>query len=469
MAKTPSTVFQLTLKPTKQQEKELLKLQNMGRQIYNACLGESLKRLKKVKRDSTYQEILKLDKVKQKKERTEAFKTLNENHGFTKASIQQYAVKCKNESKFLDQLGVHVIQKIAVRAFEAVQKIALGKAKKVKFKPVGEYITLEGKDNKTYLRFNNGYAIIGKQNEAMYIKFKYRKNDPYYDYAMKHRIKFCKLVTRKHGKKFKFFFQLTFEGTPLQKIKLGVHQTGLDIGPSTIAIVNKDQAILTKFCEEIVSDDKKIKQKQRKASRKLRLLNPQNYDEKGAVRKGKKEWVKSKKYLKLQEEIANHQRCLAARRKQLHGEMVNQIVKESYHVTTEKLSYRAFQKLWGKSVGRSAPSMFIKLLERRLKELGGTLQEIDTFKTKLSQTCLCGKVKKKSLKERTHQCDCGIHMQRDLFSAYLTIFVDSKNKLDLKSAKLDYPYYLPVLEKCLEELKEKKKQSPQMIVSSFGI
>ena len=82
---------------------------------------------------------------------------------------------------------------------------------------------------------------------------------------------------------------------------------------------------------------------------------------------------------------------------------------------------------------------------------------------------MCAKVQKKSLKERTHQCDCGIHMQRDLFSAYLTIFVDSKNKLDLKSAKLDYPYYLPALEKCLEELKEKKKQSPQMIVSSFGI
>ena len=469
MAKTPSTVFQITLKPTKQQEKELLKLQNMGRQIYNTCLGESLKRLKRVKRDSSYQEILKLDKVKQKKERTEAFKELNNKYGFTKASIQRYAVKCKNESKFLDQLGVHVIQKIAVRAFEAVQKIALGKAKKVKFKPIGEYVTLEGKNNETYLRFNNGYAIVGKQNNVMYINFKYRKNDPYYEYAMKHPIKFCKLVTRKHGKKFKFFFQITFAGTPLQKNKLGVHQTGLDIGPSTIAIVNKDQAILSKFCEEVVSDDKKIKQKQRKASRKLRLLNPQNYDEKGAIRKGKKTWTKSKKYLKLQEEIANHQRCLAARRKQLHGEMVNRIIKDSYHVSVEKLSYKAFQKLWGKSIGRSAPSMFIKLLERRLKELGGSFQEINTFKTKLSQTCLCGEVKKKELKERTHQCRCGVDMQRDLFSAYLAIFVDSKNKLDLKSAKLDYKYYLPALEKCLEEIKEKKKQSPQMIVSSFGI
>ena len=224
-----------------------------------------------------------------------------------------------------------------------------------------------------------------------------------------------------------------------------------------------------KFCEDITDEDKIIKRQKRKASRKLRLINPQNYDHKGAIKKGKKTWLKSKTYLKLRERLANRERKLAARRKQLHGELVNQIVKDSYHVSTEKLSYKAFQKLWGKSIGRSAPSLFVSLLERRLTTLGGTLQSINTYKTKLSQTCLCEAIKKKPLNERTHHCECGVTMQRDLFSAYLALHVTPENKLDLKTAELDYPFYLPALEKGLNVLKQIKKKSPQKIASSFRI
>ena len=295
---TPSSVFQLTLRPTQQQAKELLKLQNMGRQLYNACLGESLKRLKQVKRAPLYRQTIELDKVEDKKQRTENFKQLNETYGFTKAAIQRYAVECKNQSKFLDQLGVHVIQKLAVRAFESVQKIAFGKAKKVHFKHEGEFVTLEGKNNETYLRFNNGYAMVGKNRKTMYLKFKHRKKDAYFNHMMNHRIKFCKLVTRKQGHRVKFFLQMTYDGLPLQKIQLGIHETGLDIGPSTIAMVNKDRATLMKFCEEITDEDKIIKRQKRKASRKLRLINPQNYDHKGAIKTGQKKWLKSKTYLK---------------------------------------------------------------------------------------------------------------------------------------------------------------------------
>ena len=60
-------------------------------------------------------------------------------------------------------------------------------------------------------------------------------------------------------------------------------------------------------------------------------------------------------------------------------------------------------------------------------------------------------------------------MQRDLFSAYLTLHVTPENKLDLKTAEIDYPVYLPALEKGLNGLKQLKKKSPQQIASSFGI
>ena len=281
---TPSSVHELTLMVNQTEYKELVKLQDLGRILYNACLGESLRRLKMVKQDKFYKETVAIpkDTSENKKLRTENFKILNDRYGFKNSSIQSFAVKCKNESKFLDQLGVHVVQKIATTAFKAVQKIAFGKAKKVRFKKKGELVSLEGKNNSTFLRYSNGYALI----KDLTLKCKLRKNDKYFEHFLKHRIKYCRLVSRKFKNKYKFFLQVVYEGKPYQKVQLGDSHTALDIGPSTIAKVNDKNATLKRFCEDIVFSHKEISKLQRKASRKLRLSNPQNYDKGGAVIKG---------------------------------------------------------------------------------------------------------------------------------------------------------------------------------------
>ena len=466
---TPSAIMEFRLLESQKDYKKLLKLQDLGRILYNACLGESLRRLKLVKSHKLYKETIAIpkDTKENKDKRKENFKKLNDKYGFTNASIQSFAVKCKNESKFLNQLGVHVIQKIATTAFRAVQKVAFGKAKKVKFKRKGEFITLEGKNNTTFLRYSNAYALIGD----MTIKCKIRKNDPYFEHFLKHRIKFCRLVSRKFNNKYKFFLQVVFEGKPYEKVKLGDSHTSIDVGPSTIAKVNDKGATLKRFCEDIVFNDKEIKKLQRKASKKLKLANPQNYDEKGAVKKGSKKWNKSNSYIKLENKIADMRRRQAYHRKQLHGKEVNLIIRESRKVSAEKLSYKAFQKLYGKSVASFAPSQFITRLKDKLKLLGGEFQEIHTYTTKLSQTCICGNVKKKKLSERTHKCEeCGLVMQRDLLSAYLGLFITKNGKkLKVKEAKKNYKNYEPILNKCIEDLKELKKTNPSKVYSTFGI
>lgn len=305
----------------------------------------------------------------------------------------------------------------------------------------------------------------------MTIKCKIRKNDPYFEHFLKHRIKFCRLVSRKFNNKYKFFLQVVFEGKPYEKVKLGDSHTSIDIGPSTIAKVNDKNATLKRFCEDIVFNDKEIKKLQRKASKKLKLANPQNYDEKGAVKKGSKKWNKSNSYIKLQNKIADMKRRQAYHRKQLHGKEVNLIIRESRKVSAEKLSYKAFQKLYGKSVASFAPSQFITRLKDKLKLLGGEFQEIHTYTTKLSQTCICGNTKKKKLSERTHKCEeCGLVMQRDLLSAYLGLFITKNGKkLKVKEAKKNYENYELILNKCIEDLKELKKTNPSKVYSTFGI
>src|SRR5260221_467562 len=114
-------------------------------------------------------------------------------------------------------------------------------------------------------------------------------------------------------------------------------------------------------------------------------------------------------------------RKLAAHRKSLHGRMVHEIVRRGNTIRTEKLSYKAWQKQYGKSVGHSAPGMLIDHLRRTVASTGGTLDEFPTHSTKLSQYCHgCQSYVKKPLSQRWHQCACGVDpVQRDLDSAWL--------------------------------------------------
>jgi hypothetical protein len=108
-----------------------------------------------------------------------------------------------------------------------------------------------------------------------------------------------------------------------------------------------------------------------------------------------------------------------AHRKSLHGRLAHQLVRTGNTIITEKLSYKGWQKRYGKSVGRCAPGMLIDHLRRTVAKTGGTLHEVPTRSTKLSQFCHgCGKTVKKPLWQRLHQCACGIGpVQRDLYSA----------------------------------------------------
>ena len=137
-------------------------------------------------------------------------------------------------------------------------------------------------------------------------------------------------------------------------------------------------------------------------------------------------WKSSKSYQKTRQRRAAKERKLAAHRKSLHGRLVHEIVAVGNTIILEKISYKAWQKQYGKSVGLRAPGMFIELLRRTVASTGGTLIEVSKRTTKLSQYCHgCEEVVKKPLSQRLHQCPCGIGpVQRDLYSAFLAAYLD---------------------------------------------
>lgn len=338
--KTPTFVLELPLRTTPVQESTIFVRLDAGRQLYNACIGEALKRLGLIKQSKEYQRIVCLPKTinsEPNKERIEAFNDINKEFEFTEYDIHHYVVGIR-DSWIEEHINVHIAEKIATRAFKAVQKKAFGKAKNVRFKGKNQFDTLEGKNNETGLIFRDNVltwagleipCIIDKENKLI-------------AYGLQHRVKYCRLVRRKLNGKNRFYVQLILEGTPYRnpKHETGTEEIGLDVGPSTVAVVGDTKAELKQFCEELVPKQKEKRKLQRKLDRQRKANNPENYNPNGTIKKGKKKWKRSNHYKETSSKIAEIDRKLAAHRKSLHGNYQNIILSQGIEIKAEKVPYK---------------------------------------------------------------------------------------------------------------------------------
>jgi hypothetical protein len=85
---------------------------------------------------------------------------------------------------------------------------------------------------------------------------------------------------------------------------------------------------------------------------------------------------------------------------------------------TEDVTYRSWQKNYGKSAGGFAPSQSIKTVYSKAERAGSETTNLPV-KHASSQLCICGTKRKKELSQRVHECACGCRTQRDVLSAYL--------------------------------------------------
>jgi putative transposase len=315
-----------------------------------------------------------------------------------------------------------------------VLRLALGKAKRVRFKGHNQLDTVEGKSNAAGLVWRSDRVVWRGLWLRTYLPRKTQR-DPVLAHGLAARIEYVRLVRRRMGERTRYAAQLICEGKPYQKQKhpLGAGTVGLDLGPSTVAVVADSMARLEPFCPELDPEAAQIRREQRHLDRQRRANNPDNYHSDGRVKqghRGRKHWRESKRQRSTQVRLVDRQRRQATHRKSVHGQLAHQLVRQGSTFLLEKVSYRAWQRRYGRSVQRRAPGMFVQILTRLAERAGGQVYPIPTRSTKLSQTCQCGRVQKKSLAQRVHSCPaCGLQMQRDLYSAYLIRFVNPDTHL----------------------------------------
>ena len=471
MTRTNNTfIHEMPLRITPMQERELNVRFNCARQLYNTCLGEALRRLKLMRESRAFR---KASAMKRGHDRTSEFRKLEKKFGFREYDLHAYVAKARKDYRIDNRLDINTVQKLASRAFAAVQEYTFGKRGRPRFKSCGRGLhSLEGKTNASGIRWRND--AVRWCGLVLPARIDTKDKWGVQAHALSCRVKYVRLLRRTLRGRVRWYAQLVLGGSPLWKAKNSVRTdvVGLDIGPSTIACVGKNTAFLEAFCPELERDEKAIRRIQRKMDRSRRVTNPDCYNSDGTSKKGIRPKVRSNRYIRLQNELAELRRREAATRKTSHGRLANRIIAIGNDIKTEKVSYCAWQRTFGKSISKRAPSALISMLHRKAENAGGKVMEFSTRATKLSQTCVCGAIHKKLLSQRRHEClVCGAVAQRDLLSAFLARFVVSERDevhVDISRAREAWQGAELLLSRTISALQH-QTVSGGFVPASFGL
>lgn len=446
-------IVQFHLKPEKYQEDTLDKRFEIGRRIYNSLVTVTQKRYKEMIKTNKYRELISMLSDNKKKNK-EVYKRINDIRKEYNLSEYSFHNDVKNMQKhFKKNIDSFTSQKIASNLWKAYDKLFFGDGENINYKRYGNMNSLEGKSNKTGIRFKDDRLLWNGLNIPVEINY-----NNYYEYqALQCDISYCRIIRKFIRGKYKYYVQIVFKGTPPTKINketgevkhcIGNGDVGLDIGTQTIAIVSSKDVKLFELADKVQNIENKKRLLLRKMDRSKRIMNPNNYNEDGTIKKqGNKKviWIKSNKYIKNQNELKELYRKQADIRKLQHEQLANYIISLGDNIYVETMNYKGLQKRakettinkngkynkkkrFGKSLANKAPSMLLGIIDRKLGYYNKHLIKIDTWNAKASQyNHFDNTYNKKKLSDRWNDFN-GIKVQRDMYSAFLIMNISSDLK-----------------------------------------
>ena len=454
-------IIQFPLKTEIFQEDILNKRFEIGRKIYNSLVTVTQKRYNEMIKTKLYRNIkaeLKeiyqsKDKIKSKR-KTELCKQLNELYKQYKLNEYSFHSDVKQMQKhFKDNIDSFTAQKIATNLWKAYDKLLFGNGDSVHYKRYDTFNSLEGKSNATGIRFIGDNLLWN----GLVIPVSIDYGNPYEYQALQNDIAYCKVVRKFVRSKYKFYLQIVFRGTAPIKIDkstgevkhfIGTGDVGLDIGIQTIAISSSTDVKIYELADRVQNIENQKRILLRKLDRSRRSCNPNNYNSDGTIKKqGNKKvvWNKSNHYVKIQNKLKELYRKQTDIRKLQHEILANEVIKQGNSIYVETMNYAGLQhrakktekndkgkfkkkKRFGKSLANKAPSMLLTIIDRKLKYYGSQLIKIDTYSVKASQYNHFDETyTKKKLSQRWNDFN-GIKVQRDMYSAFLIMNVNSDLK-----------------------------------------
>ena len=451
-------IVQFPLKAEKYQEDILDKRFEIGRQIYNSLVNITQKRYKEMIKTKVYRNLtsqLSGDTNKDK----HIWKQINEIRKQYEMSEYAFYKDVKRiQHHFSDNIDSRTARSIASRLWKAYEKLFFDDGEMIHYKKYDSLNSMSGQSNKTGIRFKDGTLLWNGLKIPVVIDY----NNYYENQALKSEIAYCLIVRKFVRKRYKYYVQIVFKGTPPLKVDnetgevkhfIGEGDVGIDIGTSTIAYSSATDVKILELADKVQSIENQKRMLLRKMDRSRRATNPDNYNEDGTIKKhGNKRmvWNKSNHYIKYQNELKELYRKQADVRKYQHECLANQIISLGDNIYVEKMNFSGLakrsirteknkqggyrrKKRFGKSIANRTPSMLLSIIDRKLSYYGKRLIKIETWSTKASQfNHFEGTYNKKKLSQRWNDFN-GIKVQRDMYSAFLIMNTAD----DLRSFDMD--------------------------------
>ena len=256
--------------------------------------------------------------------------------------------------------------------------------------------------------------------------------------------------------KYRVYLHLAIEGKAKPKYnkygnlrhKYGKGMIGADIGTQTVAYTSNTEVGLKNLSERgnsIQTSERKERLLYRAMDRSRRVTNPQNYNDDGTVKKGRKVWKNSNHYKKLKTKHSELCRINAVNRQLAINEDVNHLRSLGDTFVTEpknasKLMKRAKEttkndkgkfnrkKRFGKSIKNRCTSGFQTTVQKKFKVTGGTYIEVPNNYRASQYDHTADDYLKKKLSDRLYKLRNGTEVQRDWYSSFLLYCYDYKTK-----------------------------------------
>jgi putative transposase len=129
----------------------------------------------------------------------------------------------------------------------------------------------------------------------------------------------------------------------------------------------------------------------------------------------------SKRRMKAKVRLTRHSAKTANQRRDRSHKLSAELVERYSHIAMEDLNIKGLAAgMLAKSVHNAAWNQLVQMIGYKAACAGSTLKLVDPRGT--SQTCPeCGTIRRKTLAERLHACDCGYHADRDVAAARIVL------------------------------------------------
>lgn len=465
-ASTPSFVVSVKVHVPEQIENHLEKSFNIANSAYNEALGLGLRRLKAMRANLRYHELLEahrslaksIKRLKKSKGLSWQLKLCDKvlhklrlDYGLSEFSLSKHLTHRRNEPNSpYKHLSSAELQVVAKEVYQTLEKVIFYKIKPDKVKFRSKFNSTASFRNKV---ITDGTRIIPSEKTGVAYTLFIHKKSTFVEISTKafnahqqlslmraERIKYVQIIRKTIRGKRMYYLQIVCQGYPLAKVTKGKNTVGIDPGVSTVAYASKDRVELVDLVpENITSREKLIKSLDRRIKRSRRVNNPECYNPNGTIKRGVrfKRPTNRAKRLILRRQKAY--RSLTEERLKLQGELVNRIVSQASIIRMEDLNVKGLQKRskdirinpktnrpyskkrFGKTILRAAPSYFREALKTRAYGLGIEFEIINPQKAKPSQyNHLTESFEKKTLSTRMFDLSSEwTGVQRDLYSAFL--------------------------------------------------